>query len=170
MAAAQNRSTRKRRTRRPIAASCAPPGKRRRSADASPPRRNRGSAPRAHADGTPAARPAAVLRMTLWIENAEGEVLFGEGRQQILDAIDREGSLSAAAQALGMSYRGLWARLRNSEKRLGFPLIESHAGRGPDSGTSLTPAGRELMRRFAALEGRIAEAACAAFDDLWSSA
>lgn len=115
----------------------------------------------------PSGLRTASLRLSLWIENRHGDVLFGEGRQQILRAIESEGSLSAAAQTLNMSYRGLWARIRNSEKRLGFPLIESHAGRGPDSGTALTPAGRELMQRFADLHARVGAAAREAFDELF---
>jgi molybdate transport system regulatory protein len=87
------------------------------------------------------------LQINVWVENPKGELLFGEGRLQILQAIEKHGTLSAAAEALGMSYRGLWARVRHSERRLGFPLIESHAGRGPHSGTSLTAEGRAIMER-----------------------
>ncbi len=110
-------------------------------------------------------KPPAKMRMqlNLWIENDEGKVLFGEGRMQILQAIDEQGSLTAAAETLGMSYRGLWARIRHSERRLGFPLIESQAGRGPRSGTSLTPMGRTLMQRYARLQKQTLKAAKRAF-------
>jgi len=105
----------------------------------------------------------ARLRLHAWLENAEGLVLFGAGRLQILEAIGREGSLAAAAEALGMSYRGLWAKIRFSERRLGFALIETHAGRGPDSGTVLTPAARRLMARFARLQEQVQAAGRHAF-------
>lgn len=108
-----------------------------------------------------------IMRMSLWIDNQEGELLFGDGRHQILQAVDKHGSLSAAAEALGMSYRGLWARIRHSEKRLGFALIESHAGRGPSSGTSLTPDGRALMERYSQLLARVQGEAAVAFADVF---
>jgi molybdate transport system regulatory protein len=98
-------------------------------------------------------------RLTLWLETGSGEPAFGKGRMIILDAIDANGSLSAAASALGMSYRGLWARLRRSEQRLGFRLIVSHAGRGRDSGSVLTPEGRALLERYRALLRRVTAAA-----------
>jgi len=87
-------------------------------------------------------------RLNVWLENRVGQLLFGEGRLQILEAIAAHGSLTAAAEALGMSYRGLWAKLRHSERRLGFALVETHAGRGPQSGTTLTPAARQVMELF----------------------
>ena len=88
------------------------------------------------------------IRTNVWIENAEGEVVFGLGRQRILEAIQECGSLKAAAEKLGFSYRGLWARLRLSEKRLGFPLVDSHPGRGEHAGTKLTPRALELLERY----------------------
>jgi len=112
--------------------------------------------------------PAALRpRLALWLETASGEAAFGKGRMIILDAIDEHGSLSAAAAALGMSYRGLWARVRRSEQRLGFPLISSHAGRGRDSGSTLTPQGRELLERYRVLLARLTAAAEAASREIF---
>jgi molybdate transport system regulatory protein len=106
-------------------------------------------------------KPRRALRpqLTLWLENSAGEPAFGKGRMIILDAIDAHGSLSAAARAVGMSYRGLWARLRRSEKRLGFRLVVSHPGAGRDSGSTLTPEGRELLERYREVLRRVNAAA-----------
>src|SRR4030042_5621259 len=90
-------------------------------------------------------------RLTLWIDDGEGRSVFGKGRMLILDAIDRQGSLAAAATSLGMSYRALWGRVRRTETRLGYALIESHAGRGHSSGSILTPRGRDLLERYRTL-------------------
>ena len=104
-------------------------------------------------------RRAFHPQLTLWLENSSGEPAFGKGRMIILEAVDAHGSLSAAARALDMPYRGLWARLRRSEQRLGFPLVVSHAGRGHDSGSVLTPQGRELLERYRELLRRVTAAA-----------
>ena len=109
------------------------------------------------------------MRLSVWIENDEGKLLFGEGRQQILEAIAEHKSLSAAAEAMGMSYRGLWAKIRHSERRLGFPLIESHAGRGPSSGTSLSEQGSAMMTRYGQLLKRIEGEAHEAFEKIFES-
>ena len=82
----------------------------------------------------------------LWLEQ-DGQVLFGEGRLQLLEALDRTGSLAGAARELGMSYRAAWGRLRASEKRLGFALVER--GEGGRRAMRLTPAARRLMTGYA---------------------
>ncbi len=114
-----------------------------------------------------ASKKPMQLRVSVWLEDADGGLLFGDGRLQILEAIAKSGSLSAAAETLGMSYRGLWARIRHSERRLGFALIESHAGRGPSSGTTLTPEGVALMERYARLQAETLEVAGASFKKIF---
>lgn len=105
------------------------------------------------------------VRVNVWLENEKGEVVYGAGRQQILEAVAESGTLAAAASELGMSYRGLWGRIRISEKRLGFPLLESHAGRGPTSGSSLTRHGKALLDIY----GRIREAIHRCADDTYAA-
>jgi molybdate transport system regulatory protein len=114
-------------------------------------------------------RPKLHPRLALWIEDQHGDLAFGKGRMVILDAIDRHGSLAAAATALGMSYRGLWARVRRSEKCLGFALIESHAGRGQSSGSVLTSRGRELLENYRSMLERVSAAADQAYREIFGS-
>ncbi len=108
-------------------------------------------------------------RLSLWIDDAEGRSVFGKGRMLILDAIDQHGSLAAAATALGMSYRALWGRVRRAEARLGYALIESHAGRGGSSGSTLTPRGRDLLERYRALLERAVTATDEAFSKIFGA-
>ena len=83
------------------------------------------------------------LRSKLWIEDGEGKVVFGLGRYRILDAIERLGSLQAAAKDLRMSYRAVWCRVKASEERLGKALVVRE-GRG----SRLTPLAVKLMKPF----------------------
>ncbi len=85
------------------------------------------------------------IRTNIWIEDREGNVVFGLGRQKILNAIRETGSMRGAAERLGFSYRGLWARIRHSERRLGFALVDSRPGRGEGGGTRLTPRAIQLI-------------------------
>jgi len=111
-------------------------------------------------------RRALRPKLSLWLETRSGEPAFGKGRMLILDAIDAHGSLSAAARALGMSYRGLWARLRRTERRLGYRLVVSHPGAGRDSGSALTPKGRQILERYRELLRRVDAAAAEAARDV----
>ena len=89
-------------------------------------------------------------RIKVWIE-VGGRPAFGDGKLRWLERIEETGSLRAAAQALAMSYRGLWGRLRAAEERLGFRLIERRTGGAGGGGVRLTDEGRALVamyRRF----------------------
>lgn len=70
------------------------------------------------------------IKYKIWIEK-DGRVLFGHGRDDILQTIDGERSLNAAAKKLGMSYRAAWGRLRASEERLGIKLVGTGKGKIP---------------------------------------
>lgn len=95
------------------------------------------------------------IRTKVWIEDKRGKTVYGLGRQRMLTAIRECGSLKAAAEELEMSYRGLWARIRYSERRLGFALLRSKPGRGADAGSTLTPEALRLLRGFAKAERNI---------------
>ena len=88
------------------------------------------------------------IRHKLWLEEDEG-VLFGQGRQRLLGAINQLGSLSAAAKKLEMSYRAAWGRVRASEKRLGIKLLQkAPTGRS----LVLTEAGQRLLDQYTQFE------------------
>ncbi|WP_018123319.1 winged helix-turn-helix domain-containing protein [Desulfovibrio oxyclinae] len=86
-----------------------------------------------------------TMRLHLWLETGGG-VLFGLGRLQLLREVERRGSLKAAAEALGMSYRGAWGKIKTTEELFGEKLIERAASRR--SGYHLTSFGTALAKRF----------------------
>ncbi len=86
-----------------------------------------------------------IMRLHLWLETEKG-VLFGLGRQRLLECIRSGLSLKAAADHLGMSYRAAWGKIKQTEKVLGITLIEKKGGNR--SGYKLTPAGEMLTTRF----------------------
>jgi molybdate transport system regulatory protein len=84
-----------------------------------------------------------VIRSKIWIEDMEGNVVFGLGRYRILDMIRRLGSMNAAARQLRMSYRAVWMRIRTSEERIGKPLVVREG-----KGSKLTPFAENLIKQF----------------------
>lgn len=97
------------------------------------------------------------LDFRLWLtKRGEGEIL-GEDHFKILEKIEELGSLTLAAEALGMSYRKAWGRIKECEKRLGFTLIQTQRG-GKEGGCSaLTEDGRRLMDGYKRLRREINE-------------
>lgn len=86
------------------------------------------------------------------------ESAIGPGKADLLEAIEREGSISAAGRALGMSYRRTWMLVDGLNRCWAERVVETVAGGGPDRGARVTPFGRELVATYRALEERIAEA------------
>ncbi len=84
------------------------------------------------------------IKHKIWLEH-KGKVIFGQGREELLKAIEKYHSLNAAAKNLGMSYRAAWARLKASEERAGIKLVEND---GPKKGMHLTPEAKDLLARF----------------------
>ncbi len=84
----------------------------------------------------------------LWLENKDGYV-FGKGALELLQKIQEVGTLSGGAKALGMSYRHAWGLIKEIEKRMGKPLLNTYkGGRFGGGGAELTKTGRELIKAF----------------------
>jgi molybdate transport system regulatory protein len=87
------------------------------------------------------------IQFKVWLEK-DNRVLFGEGRNQLLQAIEDYGSLAQAAKKMNMSYRAAWGRLKASEDRLGFHLAEKDIEQGKKGGLRLTSKGKDLLDKY----------------------
>ena len=95
------------------------------------------------------------VRFKIWLE-ANGGVAFAEGRRLLLEAVNRLGSLNAAAKELGMSYRAAWGKIKATEKALGMKLLEVTTGGKGGGGATLTPEAKELLSKYKKYINRIA--------------
>ncbi len=84
----------------------------------------------------------------IWLED-RGKKVFGDGPCDILNRVERTGSLRAAAKEIGMSYSQAWRLVDLLERRLGFPLLTRTIGGNSGGGSELTPEGRGLVMKFA---------------------
>jgi molybdate transport system regulatory protein len=96
-----------------------------------------------------------TVKSKIWIEDQNGDVVFGSGRLRILIAVEEHGSILAAAKALGMSYRAVWGKLKATEDRLGQPLLSKRAGGSHGGGSELTPLAMAIIERFRHLDNLI---------------
>ncbi len=94
-------------------------------------------------------------RSKIWIEDEEGNVVFGMGRLRILKAIKRHGSIHAAAKELKIGYRAAWGRINASESRLGEKLLEKTKGGTTGGGSQLTPLAESIIEQFDMVQQRI---------------
>ena len=86
-----------------------------------------------------------AVHVQAWLEGEDGAG-FGLGRIELLQLVDELGSLSKAAKQLGMSYRGAWGKIKKAERIVGETLVDASGTKR--EGSTLTPAGHELVRRF----------------------
>ena len=94
------------------------------------------------------------VRTKVWLE-VDGEPLLGDGRERLLLAIERGGSLNAAAAELGISYRKAWSQLQQMELHAPFPLVaRSKGGKGGGS-TRLTGEAQQLLERYARIKRKL---------------
>ncbi len=76
----------------------------------------------------------------------------GRARPTLLDAIAQHGSISAAARALGMSYRRAWLLVDTMNRCWAEPLVETAAGGSKGGGARISEAGRAVLAEYRALE------------------
>jgi molybdate transport system regulatory protein len=92
---------------------------------------------------------------------SDGKRVLGKGGAQILDAIDRLGSITATSDELKMSYRFVWTYIRRMEDRLGKPVIVTRRGgtrrvkRKGGGGAELTTTAKNLLNDYRVMEKRL---------------
>ena len=99
-------------------------------------------------------------RFKLWISSSEAEGVFGDGKCRLLAAIEREGSLRAASESLGVSYRKAWGDLRKAERSLGVTFLDRR--RGGSGGGQTT--GRRWLAAYMRFRREIRHAIAKAYD------
>lgn len=78
----------------------------------------------------------------------EGQSFLGSGRIELLERIDKIGSIHAAAKEMKMSYKAAWERINGMNALADQPLIERTTGGKGGGGTKLTPYAHELIATF----------------------
>lgn len=99
--------------------------------------------------------PTKTYRLSgrLWLETDEGRFL-GIGRLELLERIAALGSISKAAQAMGMSYKRAWDLVSSMNTQASTPLVATQTGGTRGGGAVVTPAGHEAIAAFRALQAR----------------
>jgi len=78
------------------------------------------------------------------------EIALGPGKADLLEAIERSGSISRAAGRLGMSYRRAWLLVETMNRCFVAPLVVTTGWRG--HGAALTAEGRSILGLYRRIE------------------
>jgi len=101
--------------------------------------------------------PKARPRLRILLGEA---IAVGPGKADLLAAIAASGSISAAARAMGMSYRRAWLLASELNRVFVAPLIVAGSGGPRGGGATVTALGQDVLRRYRAME-RLAAASLA---------
>ena len=93
------------------------------------------------------------LNGRLWLETEDGRFL-GIGRLELLEHIAALGSISKAAQAMGMSYKRAWDLVSSLNAQAATPLVATQTGGSRGGGAAVTEAGHAAMAEFRQLQAR----------------
>ena len=83
---------------------------------------------------------------------------LGPGKAELIERIGDTGSISAAARAMGMSYRRAWQLVRALNRDFRQPVVETAIGGRRGGGARVTPFGERLVGRFRAMEAKASAA------------
>jgi molybdate transport system regulatory protein len=80
------------------------------------------------------------------------EIAIGPGKADLLDALARTGSISAAAREMGMSYRRAWLLVDTMNHAFRSPLVQAAKGGAGGGGARVTEFGLRVLARYRAME------------------
>jgi molybdate transport system regulatory protein len=85
-------------------------------------------------------------------------IAMGPGKAELLEAIERTGSISAAARDMDMSYRRAWMLVDAMNQSFRQPIVATETGGQKGGGAQVTEFGREMLRRYLDMEAKAARA------------
>ena len=88
------------------------------------------------------------LRSRHWVVDEHDRIIMGEGRMEILETIERTGSINQTSKVMKMSYKGVWSKIKVTEEYLNMNIV--HADR--KMGTRLTKEGKDLLEKYRVLK------------------
>lgn len=95
------------------------------------------------------------LKVKLQLLCGDG-IAMGPGKADLLVALDRHRSISAAGRALGMSYRRTWLLVDEMNRCFNEKLVETLSGGGRERGARVTSFGLHVLSAFRDLEAHVA--------------
>jgi molybdate transport system regulatory protein len=87
------------------------------------------------------------IKHKIWIEK-DNEIIMGMGREALLRAIKETGSITKAAEKVGLNYTKAMSYIKAMEERSGQKIIITFKGGTEKGGAKLTEFGEGLLKDF----------------------
>jgi molybdate transport system regulatory protein len=106
--------------------------------------------------GSSSSEPSYKARGKVWVEKG-GEVYMGWGRVELLEQIDKLGSIAAAARKMGMGYRNAWLEVEDMNRLAPKPLVIKMLGGAGGGQAILTAEGQKIINEYKELRAHFQE-------------
>lgn len=90
--------------------------------------------------------------------NCGRDFAFGPGKAELLEHIDRTGSISEAAKVMEMSYMRAWTLVKSLDDAFDEPLVLKSRGGSARGGATLSETGRAVLALYREMEAGCAKA------------
>jgi molybdate transport repressor ModE-like protein len=102
----------------------------------------------------------------IYINDNSNNALLGRGPVELLESIDKMGSVRKAAISMNMSYSKAHKMIKNIEMKFGKEVFRKSIGGSCGGGTVLTDYGKKLVSDYKKLEKNIKKYAVFQFDKI----
>jgi molybdate transport system regulatory protein len=96
------------------------------------------------------------LKSSQWIVDEDNNIIIGKGRAEILENIEKTGSINQTAKMMQMSYKAVWSKIKATEKHMNARIV--HTDR--KEGSRLSKDGKDLLAKY-----KLLKAQCVSADD-----
>lgn len=79
-------------------------------------------------------------------------IALGPGKVELLEALQKTGSITAAARSMNMSYRRAWLLVDTMNQCFKTPLVVTTAGGKGGGGAELSDFGQKVLARYRRME------------------
>ena len=96
------------------------------------------------------------LKSSQWIVDQDNNIIIGKGRAEILENIEKTGSINQTAKIMQMSYKAVWSKIKATEKHMNTCIV--HTDR--KEGSRLSQTGKDLLAKY-----KVMKTQCMSADD-----
>jgi molybdate transport system regulatory protein len=86
------------------------------------------------------------------------DIALGPGKVELLEHIQKTGSIAEAARCMGMSYNRAWLLVRTMNGCFQEPVVAAERGGSARGGAQLTKTGQEVLALYHQLEAETVKA------------
>ncbi len=102
-----------------------------------------------------------MARLSIRIDFDSSGAVLGPGMAQLLERIDKMGSIRKAAISMDMSYRKAWLLIQALQETFGGDVATTATGGASGGGAVLTALGKNLLATYRHIDARAAKAVAA---------